>query len=299
MSAESYKEIIAACFPDLHIGTCTIVSQGWDSVAVAVDDQLIFRFPKRPDVEPQYRMEALLLPALAQTLSIRVPRFEFIWQGGGTYDHLFVGYQMIGGAQLTPALRAELPAAQLAAQLARFLAELHGFPADLAARLAVPGGDADAWRRCYADLYARVRAQVFSLLDSSAWSPIAARWEAFLGDDAHFRFVPGLVHQDLNGEHILVDPARGAVAGIIDWGDAAVGDPAIDFAGLLDDYGAGFTEWVLARYAGAVDATFRRRAAFYRQAMPLHTILFGIETGQPELVEHGLVRVVRSQNSNS
>jgi len=79
MSAESYRTIIVACFPELPIASCVVHSQGWDSVAVLVDDTFIFRFPKRPDVESQYRTEARLLPQLAATLSVAVPRFEFIW----------------------------------------------------------------------------------------------------------------------------------------------------------------------------------------------------------------------------
>jgi aminoglycoside phosphotransferase (APT) family kinase protein len=38
-----------------------------------------------------------------------------------------------------------------------------------------------------------------------------------------------LVHGDLHPRHVLVDP-RGAVSGVVDWGDACRADPAVDLA---------------------------------------------------------------------
>ncbi|MFJ9349320.1 aminoglycoside phosphotransferase family protein [Streptomyces sp. NPDC101237] len=47
-----------------------------------------------------------------------------------------------------------------------------------------------------------------------------------------------LVHHDLRGEHLVVS-ADGRVRGVLDWTDAAVGDPAEDIAGLALAVGAG------------------------------------------------------------
>jgi aminoglycoside phosphotransferase (APT) family kinase protein len=44
--------------------------------------------------------------------------------------------------------------------------------------------------------------------------------------------VPVFSHNDLGIEHVLIDPGTWTVTGIIDWSDAAIVDPAIDF-GLL------------------------------------------------------------------
>ena len=288
VSAETYRQIIEACFPQLQIDSVTLLSEGWDSVAVEVNRALIFRFPKRPDVELQYPKERLLLPALAQALSIAVPRFEFVWDGGAPYDHLFVGYPMIEGRQLTGELLSSLQVGRVAEQLALFLSELHRFPPEQAARLMVCDGDLMPWRQRFLDLYRRIQAQVFPLLDDRTRSAVAARWAAFLNDEAHFQFRPALVHADLNGEHILVDSERSAIIGVIDWGDASIGDPAIDFTGLLADYGRDFVEQVLAHYEGEVDATLGRRAQFYVGVMPFHTILFGLETESQAHVGRGL-----------
>src|SRR5688500_12869643 len=103
MLAEDYRQIIATCFPELSIASCTIHSEGWDSVAVAVNNALIFRFPKRHNVEPQYQIERRLLPALASALPVRVPDVAFFWPGGAGYPSTFIGHHLIEGAQLTAA----------------------------------------------------------------------------------------------------------------------------------------------------------------------------------------------------
>ncbi|MGW1980495.1 aminoglycoside phosphotransferase family protein [Streptomyces sp. NPDC001889] len=46
-----------------------------------------------------------------------------------------------------------------------------------------------------------------------------------------------LLHNDLKGEHLLVTP-EGRISGVIDWADAALGDPAEDIAGLSLAVGA-------------------------------------------------------------
>lgn len=46
-------------------------------------------------------------------------------------------------------------------------------------------------------------------------------------------YSPALVHNDIKGEHILVDPQSGRITGILDWADAGIGNPAVDIAGLV------------------------------------------------------------------
>lgn len=286
MLAKDYQQIIAACFPNLAIERCQPIAQGWDSVAVAVNGRLIFRFPKRREVEPQYAIEARLLPALAAALPLPIPDVAFFWPGGAAYRGIFIGHQLIAGAQLAAAHLTLDRAPGLAQQLGLFLSALHRFPKERAEQLGVSGGGATEWRQRYQDQFAQIQRQILPLVALPAQARIAREWQAFLAD--RMRFSTTLIHQDLNGEHILYDQERGTISGIIDWGDTTLGDPAIDFTGLLDDYGEVFAEQVLAHYHGEVDAAFRQRMRFYQRAMPLNSVLFGLATGQAEFVSEGL-----------
>jgi aminoglycoside phosphotransferase (APT) family kinase protein len=70
---------------------------------------------------------------------------------------------------------------------------------------------------------------------------------------------PSFLHLDFRGNNILVDPRSGRLAGIIDWGNAALGDPALDFSCLAVWRGWPFAQAVLDNYAKPVDAGFIER----------------------------------------
>jgi aminoglycoside phosphotransferase (APT) family kinase protein len=72
----------------------------------------------------------------------------------------------------------------------------------------------------------------------------------------------GLAHNDLGGEHVLVDRDTMAITGIIDWSDAAVADPAAELGRLLRDLGGAHLDAVLA----GVDPPAARRAALVERA---------------------------------
>lgn len=292
-TTETYRRILMECVPELAIRTCELAGEGWDSVALLVNGKLIVRIAKRPDVVQRLANEARLLPALAGSLPAAIPRFEYTCDDCESGGKRLVGYRIISGVPLTHALIAALQPAQVAAlaqQLADFLTALHAFPPEEAARLLVPLGRITGdWREEYAAFYAEVREHVFPLLDAAECARVAGTWEGYRDDDANFSFAPVLIRRDLSpDDHILCDPVAGRLAGIIDWGDAAPGDPALDFTGLLSERGRDFTERVAAGYGGAMDATFWRRAAFYGWLGPFHEIRFGQIDGDAAHLQHGL-----------
>jgi len=293
MLAEHYRQIIAACFPELLIDSCAIHSEGWDSVAVAVNDELIFRFPKRRDVEPQYQIERRLLPALAGALPLPIPNVEFFWPGAAAYSGSFIGHHLIEGAQLISAHLTPNHVDDIARQLGEFLSALHRFPSEQATQLDVPASDRGAWQRRYQNQYEQIQSRVLPLLDQATRARIVRDWKAFLNDDTRFSIT--LIHHDLSNEHILYSAGRATISGIIDWGDTAIGDPAIDFTGLLAAGGEDLVERVLSHYHGAVDTSFRRRMCFYQGVMPINTLLFGLDTAQEQFVQEGLAKIASRQ----
>jgi aminoglycoside phosphotransferase (APT) family kinase protein len=71
--------------------------------------------------------------------------------------------------------------------------------------------------------------------------------------------IPVFLHLDFRGNNILIDPQSGRLAGVIDWGNAVVGDPALDFMWLEVWRGWPFVETVLASYALPFDTDFVER----------------------------------------
>ena len=63
-----------------------------------------------------------------------------------------------------------------------------------------------------------------------------------------FNGVRRFVHNDLWAEYILIDHNTSGINGIIDWDDAAISDPAVDFSGPYSGYGRPWLEEVLSHY---------------------------------------------------
>jgi aminoglycoside 2''-phosphotransferase len=296
LSDEECVRELAERFPELAVRQWRPVQQGWDSVTLLVNVEWIFRFARRPDVAVRLAREARLLPALAETLPVDVPRFEYVVAeleeaGGGVR---LVGYRAVPGRGLDVASlrRDQMPA--LAHELGAALTALHSFPVERARELGVIGGDAGEWRDEYAAFYAEFQQHVFPLFAAEERERAAAMWKGFLGDAANFTFTPALIHRDLGPEHILYEPASGRLTGIIDWGDAWIGDPAIDFAGIWGGFGRVFAEQALAAYHRPVEATFWRRVAFYAAIGPYYEIRFGQNVGDASHIAHGLEALRKS-----
>jgi aminoglycoside phosphotransferase (APT) family kinase protein len=81
-----------------------------------------------------------------------------------------------------------------------------------------------------------------------------------------------LAHADLGAEHLLA--ADGLLTGVIDWSDAAVTDPALDFARLYRDFGPTFLDEALDAY-GRDSPAFRRRITFFARCAALEDLAYG------------------------
>lgn len=287
MDAEECMRRIEKCFPQLQICSIKPNEEGWDSFVFEVNDCFIFRFPRRPDQEVYLKREILLLPQLAKILSVRVPKFEFVCQGNAECAP-FVGYRKIEGVPLTSDLIKSIQSDHLAQHLSKVLTELHRFPLQEALQSKVPYVSPIEWRQEYRNLYARVRDQVFPLLNVALRAKAIALWKSFLNEESYFQFKPVLLHRDLSGGHILCEPNGERIAGIIDWGDLSIGDPALDLTGLWHVYGSKFGERVLIGYEGKVEETFRERISFYSRLIPFHKILYGLNMHDSGRLELGL-----------
>lgn len=56
---------------------------------------------------------------------------------------------------------------------------------------------------------------------------------SLLSNAPEMPYSPTFLHADINTENILIEPKDGSIAGVLDWSDAKVGDPCVDFAGVV------------------------------------------------------------------
>jgi aminoglycoside phosphotransferase (APT) family kinase protein len=236
--------------------TIVEIDDGYDFEVAIVDEEWVFRFPRRAGVEGALDVEIVLLPALAPVLPVEMPSFEHI-----SRDPLFVGYRLIRGEPLVD---------EDADGVRAFLEALHALdPTGLPVERPV-------WVEAYREQCAEFERLVLPLLDKDQ-RPEAKR--LFGEAETLVDFKPVLLHADLGPEHLLVRDGR--LAGVIDWGDARLGDPALDYAWLLN---GPFADW-------DVDADLRRRARFYHRLAPWYEAHYGVFTNQPAHVERGVTAI--------
>jgi aminoglycoside 2''-phosphotransferase len=217
-----------------------------------------------------------------------IQHFEYIGHGNANYPYMFVGYRKLGGVALEDESITPEQLAALAPTLAAFLSELHSFPIVQAVQAGIKEHTPSQWRERYQEGYTDLQERVFPLLDVELRAQLERLWENFLDDRAIFTFQPVLIHSDLGCEHIFCDPLRGVLTGVIDWGDATIGDPALDFVGLHHGRGQEFTERVLAHYQCTVDAAFWRRMGFYLRYGPFSELLYGAYSGSEKFIAQGI-----------
>ena len=176
----------------------------------------------------------------------------------------------------------------VAAQIGTFLHSLHEFPWDAVSRLGLEVLKPDRWRAEYLDFYQWVQESVLPVVSGEIGKMVRNLWGAFLNSETNFQFEAALIHGDLGVEHILIDPVSQRLVGVIDWGDARIGDPALDFTGLLASCGADFVRQVMGSYARPVDSRFWERMAFYRDILPFRQMRYGLEIGDERYFVEGL-----------
>jgi aminoglycoside 2''-phosphotransferase len=238
---------IRGAFPALVFERAVLNDFGEDHAVVILDDAWVFRFPRSPEAAAYAARERRLLEHLARVSPLATPRHALVSAAGD-----FAGYPMIAGEELTEARFAGLarPVQDHAlAQIGAFLAVLHATPPRLLSGDGPPR-PADTGE-AFAARYAARRPDYAALLPTV----LLARADAFYA--ALPAAVAGapirVVHNDFTEDHILLAPEGDRLAGVIDFTDAGLGDPAFDFT-FLWAYGDDAPAQVLRHYGGGPEA---------------------------------------------
>jgi aminoglycoside 2''-phosphotransferase len=256
-----------------------VLGDGYVSLAVQTASGIVIRLPKRPDSAAVAAASGRLLSLLGPTLPVNVP--VPAWQGApsSACPWGFSAYRKVEGMQIDVAALDAAATQRLAAQLGTFLAALHAFPLETARALGV----ANDWRGHYVELGADVMPELERRLELVEFRAVAAWWRAFLDDDRNWRYAPALVHGDVGPEHLLLDPS-GNLVGVIDFDDACIGDPAVDFGGLVAYVDARLGDAAYAAYCkdpGDGDPDLPRRARILAAATPFFSIAAAMQFEDP------------------
>jgi aminoglycoside phosphotransferase (APT) family kinase protein len=270
---EEHRALVERLFPQLRVRTFEPVGDGWTSDTYEVNGEWIVQLPRTGYAEKRLRAQRSLLPGLVREVSSAIPLPDL-----ASDDPPAVVYRKLEGVPCS-----EAPEGIWPERLGRFLYDLHSVPPEFVELRSLSAEDVrDETRASVAALTERVH----PLLDPDARSAAERILGRFLDADENWHFASCLTHGDLGPEHVLCTP-RGDLAGVLDWEEAGIGDPVVDFAWWLHAMPeAG--ERALAAYGGPPDATFRHRARALFVLMPYHEVVYGLEGAGDAFVESGL-----------
>jgi aminoglycoside 2''-phosphotransferase len=270
IAAEDFAERIRAMAPEVVVQTAVYNGEGLGNDVVIVNGRLVFRFAKTERGRAALAGELEVLRAIRSRVALPIPHPLFTGDGS-------MSYQLLEGDQLSYAALRKLPATAvetIALQLGEFLRALHGTPTSdiLPATLAL--SRLHEWEELRRD----TEALIYPLMLPHQREWAKGVFDRVLGDPRQLADSPRLVHGDLWPEHVLFDRAAGRLTGVIDFGQAGLGDPAGDLGNLLQVYGETFVRRMLPAYPEA--ARLLPRARCYSHARELEWVLRGLKSGQ-------------------
>lgn len=271
------RRLVATQFPQLADQPLRMVEPwGTDNAIWRLGGDMVIRLPRIHWATEQVDKEATWLPRLARYLTVSLPKPIAIGEPSAEYPYRWAIHQWLPGDPASHE-RIDNPL-DFADELAQTVIELRSVPiegAPPARNRARPLQDYDESTR-------RAIAAASHLIDADA---ALSTWDDALAAPPHDE-PPVWVHGDLEGNCLLAD---GRLSGLVDWGSACAGDPAVDVQAVWSPL---FTEDARTRFldlVGADDATTTRsRGAAINQAcaaLPyyLHTYPLIVERSRHKL----------------
>ncbi|RZF61450.1 Mph(E)/Mph(G) family macrolide 2'-phosphotransferase [Sphingobacterium corticibacterium] len=202
----------------------------------------VLRIPRRNDMGDQIKEEKQILNLVKKHLSVEVPD----WKIAG---HDLVAYPLLtdkpaltyDGITYEVTWNMDKDSPNYISSLAKVLVELHQIPkSEVSAK--------NLKIKTTTDLKDDIENQLRLVKSEIGVSEeLETRYKTWLDNDSLWPKFTRFIHADLYAGHILTNK-NNEVSGIIDWTTAHVGDPAMDFSGHLNVFGAKSLKELIAEY---------------------------------------------------
>ena len=262
-----------------------LLGVGQNSIAILANEEWIFRYPLHASAAESLDSEIAALKAVHGRLPVPTPSPEIVadvpgleWRG--------MGYPAVGGETLDRSQIGSFNAeamTRLGRDLGRFMNTLHSTPASRFSKSALRNRDSgERWERLASDAAELLKSRV----ESSTWNRLNRKLKKSIDKIKRLEFEPVLRHGDFGSGNFLFDQ-QSHLSGVIDFGSAGFGDPAVDVAGLIaTDPSELLVERVRATYP-AIDGMIAR-ARIYRETFALEHALLGAKSDDELEIKDGL-----------
>ena len=266
---DGYRAILRERYPQIAVRVLNGAWRARDEDALnddifSLNNDLIFRFPRRPDALATMAREVRLLNLLQGRLPLPIPNPVYSRIDTAEVGQAYMGYALFKGKPLYKEMLESLPgeaaAIAVAESLGAFMQALHTVALDDLDDVDLPLLHTQEQMEAR---IARIREQYAPRLHD-AKRKIATQMLSLYETDPYFRdFTPSLIHGALEPQAILYNARDQEISGVIGFSHAGIGDPAYDLACLLGarGYGAEFAKRFIPIYPAL--AEMFKRAVFY------------------------------------
>ncbi len=249
------RRLLVGQMPHLADRSISVVEPwGTDNGIWRLGDDLVVRLPRIAWAEGQVTLESTWLPRLGPLLPVEIPEPVAVGQPAEGYPYRWAVHRWIPGDGA--ALDTIGDPVAFALDLADLVQKMQDVPADgapAARNRARPLHDYDEATRRAID-------RSSDLIDVAEATAV---WEEALAAAPHDA-LPVWVHGDLEGNCLVRD---GRLSGLVDWGSACAGDPAVDVQVVWSPLFTEKSRTVFLDALGIDDATLlRSRGAAINQA---------------------------------
>ncbi|NBO24421.1 MAG: aminoglycoside phosphotransferase family protein [Chlamydiae bacterium] len=216
------RKLIAEQFPEYaNLTIVDVEKQGHDNRTYRLGDHMLIRMPTAADYALKVPKEQELLPELAKRLSVSIPAPIKMGKPSADYPYPFSIYKWLPGKSINLLTLTDQEKEQLAFDVAKFLKELQAIT-----DVEGPGpGQHNWWRGDHVSVYDKgAREQIAELAEIIDASKALALWDQAC--ETKWDETPVWIHGDFAIGNILMED--GKLSSVIDFGGAAVGDPACD-----------------------------------------------------------------------
>ncbi len=264
MAYNKYLQVIKKLFPTVSKEQIKVFDDGWDFYVFLVNKKTTFRFPRRKYYADKLPLEVDFITKFKKLSPIPIPNLKLHIDKSLKFP--YVTYPFIPGVQFKKELASTFSQEEqltITKQLAHFLSALHSFPLKkIKALKKYRLEDLKAWK----NRLEKIKQIVFPYIQSNEKKWIERVFNNFFAVMKKSKIKPCVTHSDIMPEHIIVDPKKHSLSGIIDFGDIAIGDPAFDFT-FLNKYGKDFLTKVYEEYKLPLDQYFETRRQFYEDRL--------------------------------
>ncbi|MBP7110300.1 MAG: aminoglycoside phosphotransferase family protein [Firmicutes bacterium] len=242
--------------------------EGLCNRVVVINRSDVFRFPRADWALPMLKNEIRLIGRLRSHGMLSVGECKYENEGYGVFSYI----EGVNLSNLALKHTTETGRLSLARDMGRILGELHSFPTEGISSSGAKRSRED-WLQFYkeAELY-------FPRLISTAVEFIESVFAPIIDGSLSLEYRPRLIHGDLAPYHVKADLSNSKISGLIDFGEAGIGDPATDISCLIYNLGLPFVE-SMDTYPYLEDTL--ERAIFYARTLEVQWFVQAVRTKDP------------------